>query len=65
MDWWGPWATPEKTLKKGIEPGSLGPGSYGGAFHAFSLLSKGPPFDQFQHLVEQLRELPELAHPLR
>ena len=57
VDWWGPWATPEKTLKKGIEPGSLGPGSYGGAFHAFPT-AEGPPFDQFGHLVEQLRELP-------
>ncbi len=59
VDWWGPWTTPEKTLKKGIEPGSLGPGSYGGAFHAFPTV-EGPPFDQFRHLVEQLRELPEL-----
>ena len=59
MDWWGPWATPEKTLKKGIEPGGLGPGSYGGAFHSFPT-PDGPPFDQFKHLVEQLRELPEL-----
>ena len=31
VDWWGPWTTPEKTLKKGIEPGSIGPGSYGAA----------------------------------
>ena len=59
MDWWGPWATPEKTVKKGIEPGSIGPGSYGGAFHDFPAPG-GPPFDQFKHLVEQLRELPEL-----
>jgi len=56
-DWWEPWATPEKTVKKGIEPGSLGPGSYGGAFRHFPTAG-GPPFDQFQHLVEQLRELP-------
>lgn len=56
-DWWGAWATPEKTLKKGIEPGTLGPGSYGGAFHDFPT-SEGPGFDQFKHLVEQLRELP-------
>jgi thymidylate synthase len=59
VDWWGPWASPEKTLKKGIEPGSLGPGSYGGAFHAFPT-AEGPPFDQFGHLVEQLRELPDV-----
>jgi thymidylate synthase len=59
VDWWGAWATPEKTLKKGIEPGSLGPGSYGGAFRTFPV-ADAPPFDQFQHVVEQLRELPEL-----
>lgn len=56
-DWWGVWATPEKTLKKGIEPGTIGPGSYGGAFHDFPT-AEGPPFNQFKHLVEQLRELP-------
>jgi thymidylate synthase len=56
-DWWSPWATPEKTIKKGIEPGSLGPGSYGGAFRYFPT-SEGPPFDQFQHVVEQICELP-------
>jgi thymidylate synthase len=56
-DWWEPWATPEKTVKKGIEPGSLGPGSYGGAFHDFPT-AEGPAFDQFAHLVEQVRELP-------
>src|SRR5258708_28820202 len=34
-DWWGPWATPEKTSRRGLAPGSLGPGSYGGAFRDF------------------------------
>jgi len=29
-DWWDPWATPEKTASRGLPPGSLGPGSYGG-----------------------------------
>ena len=56
-DWWGPWATPEKTRKRGLEPGDIGPGSYGGAFHDFPT-AEGPPFDQFRHLVEQIRELP-------
>jgi thymidylate synthase len=58
VDWWGAWTTPEKTLKKGIEPGSIGPGSYGAAFHDYP--SPDGPFDQFRHLVEQLRELPEV-----
>jgi thymidylate synthase len=56
-DWWGAWATEEKTSKRGLPPGSLGPGSYGGAFAAFPT-SEGPPFDQYKHLVEQIREFP-------
>jgi thymidylate synthase len=56
-DWWGPWATEEKTATRGLPPGDIGPGSYGGAFHHFPT-SEGPGFDQFKHLVEQLRELP-------
>jgi thymidylate synthase len=56
-DWWDAWATPEKTARRGLPPGSLGPGSYGGAFASFPT-AEGGGFDQFQHLVEQLRELP-------
>lgn len=56
-DWWDDWATPEKTAKRGLPPGDIGPGSYGGAFHDFPT-SEGGGFDQFQHLVEQIRELP-------
>jgi thymidylate synthase len=56
-DWWGEWATPEKTAKRGLPPGDIGPGSYGGAFHDFPT-GEGIGFDQFQHLVEQIRELP-------
>jgi thymidylate synthase len=56
-DWWDPWATPEKTAKRGLPPGDLGPGSYGGAFARFPT-ADGGEFDQFRHLVEQLRELP-------
>jgi thymidylate synthase len=56
-DWWDDWATPQKTAKRGLAPGELGPGSYGGAFHDFPT-AEGPGFDQFRHLVEQIRELP-------
>jgi thymidylate synthase len=56
-DWWDPWATPAKTSARGLPDGSLGPGSYGGAFRHFPT-TEGGGFDQFQHLVEQLRELP-------
>jgi thymidylate synthase len=57
-DWWDAWATEDKTRKRGLPARSLGPGSYGGAFHDFP----GPlePFDQYAHLVEQILELPEL-----
>jgi thymidylate synthase len=56
-DWWGPWVTEAKTSKRGLPPRDIGPGSYGGAFHDFPTL-EGEPFDQFKHLVEQIRELP-------
>lgn len=58
-DWWGLWGTPEKTAKRGLPPGDIGPGSYGAAFHDFPT-TEGAPFDQFKHLVEQIRELPEV-----
>jgi thymidylate synthase len=56
-DWWGEWATPQKTSSRGLPPGHLGPGSYGGAFRHFPT-ADGGEFDQFAHLVEQIRELP-------
>jgi thymidylate synthase len=57
-DWWGDWATLEKTAKRGLAPGDIGPGSYGGAFHHFPTSDGSGGFDQFRHLVEQIRELP-------
>jgi thymidylate synthase len=56
-DWWGPWATPAKTSARGLPSGTLGPGSYGGAFRHFPT-AEGGGFDQFAHLAEQLAELP-------
>jgi thymidylate synthase len=58
-DWWDPWATPAKTSARGLPPGDIGPGSYGGAFHDFPT-ADGASFDQFEHLVEQINELPDL-----
>jgi thymidylate synthase len=58
-DWWGPWATAPKTGKRGLPPGDIGPGSYGGAFHHFPDATPDG-FDQFKHLVEQLTELPDI-----
>ena len=59
VTWWDAWTTPEKSLKRGLEPGDIGPGSYGAAFHDFPT-ADGGSFDQFKHLVEQMKELPEL-----
>jgi len=57
--WWDAWTSEEKTAKRGLEPGDIGPGSYGAAFHDFPT-ADGGSFDQFKHLVEQIKELPEL-----
>lgn len=56
---WTPWGTKEKCEKRGLAEGDLGPGSYGGAFHDFPT-SEGASFNQFQNIVEQIREFPEL-----
>jgi thymidylate synthase len=57
--WWRPWVSKEKCAKRDLLPGDLGPGSYGPAWHDFPT-SEGRPFNQIQHLVEQIREKPQL-----
>jgi thymidylate synthase len=59
-DWWGEWATEEKCRSRGLEPGDLGPGSYGHAFRNFTtdLDGEDPGFDQLPHLIAKLRDLP-------
>ena len=57
--WWGPWATEEKCKKRGLETGDLGPGSYGAAFHDFPT-AEGNTFNQYKHIVEQIKEEPQL-----
>lgn len=57
--WWGPWATERKCKKRGLETGDLGPGSYGPAFTEFPK-PDGSSFNQIQHVVEQIQELPHL-----
>ncbi len=57
--WWHFWATEEKCAKRGLETGDLGPGSYGAAFHDFPM-ADGKTFNQFQAIVQQIRERPEL-----
>lgn len=57
--WWKRWVTEEKCLKRGLELGDLGPGSYGPAWTAFPT-AEGGSFNQITHLIEQIRELPHL-----
>ncbi len=57
--WWKSWATPEKCAKRGLAAGDLGPGSYGAAFHDFPTIDGGT-FNQFKHIVEQIKEEPQL-----
>lgn len=60
-DWWGAWATPEKTGARGLAPGDLGPGSYGHAFAHFTTNIDDPEdsgFDQLPHLIQKLKDLP-------
>jgi thymidylate synthase len=60
-DWWGPWATAEKSGSRGLEPGDLGPGSYGHAFRHFTtdLAGEDEGFDQLPHLIKKLQDLPD------
>lgn len=57
--WWAPWGTEAKCRKRGLETGDLGPGSYGAAFHDFPT-TEGPTYNQFQNIVEQIKEFPHL-----
>ncbi|OGD67289.1 thymidylate synthase [Candidatus Campbellbacteria bacterium RIFOXYC2_FULL_35_25] len=56
---WSLWGTPEKCAKRGLEAGDLGPGSYGAGFHDFPT-ADGGTFNQFQHIIEQIKEIPHL-----
>jgi len=57
--WWAPWGTEEKCKKRGLETGDLGPGSYGAAFHDFPT-ADGGTYNQFQNIIEQIKEFPHL-----
>lgn len=57
--WWKSWGTPEKCAKRGLAAGDLGPGSYGAAFHDFPT-QDGGVFNQWKHIVEQIKEEPQL-----
>lgn len=57
--WWKSWCTDEKCARRGLEPGDLGPGSYGAAFHDFPT-AEGKAFNQFAEIIQQMKERPEL-----
>ncbi len=57
--WWKYWVTDEKCTKRGLEPGDMGPGSYGGAFHDFPT-AEGESFNQFENILKQMKERPHL-----
>jgi len=56
---WTPWGTKKKCEKRGLAEGDLGPGSYGGAFANFPTV-EGEPFNQFEYIIRQIKERPEL-----
>lgn len=58
-DFWTTSTTPEKCAQVGLEPGDLGPGSYGAAFHNFPM-PNGGTFNQIDHLINQIRGFPHL-----
>lgn len=58
-DWWEKWGTAEKCQKRGLDPGDLGPGSYGAAFHDFPT-TEGISFNQFAEVLEEMRANPNL-----
>ena len=57
---WKPWTSNEnKAKKRGLELGDLGPGSYGAAFHDFPTSEKNT-FNQYDAMIEQIKNRPEL-----
>ncbi|MCH7529898.1 thymidylate synthase [Patescibacteria group bacterium] len=48
-----------KGTRLGLEPDDLGPGSYGGAFHDFPT-PDGGVFNQFEHVIEQIKNYPSI-----
>jgi thymidylate synthase len=56
-DWWSQWTSLEKTSKRGLPEGDIGPGSYGPAFHDFPM-PNGETFDQISNLVQTIIDRP-------
>lgn len=56
---WKRFVTKEKCEKRGLKEGDLGLGSYGAAWHDFPM-PNGETFDQWAHVIPQIKERPEL-----
>jgi thymidylate synthase len=56
-EWWGDWVSPEQCAYFKLQPGDLGPGSYG---PNLKHLPDGTPegFDQVENLVQSLKDRP-------
>lgn len=57
--WWSRWVTKERCDIFGLPEGDLGDGSYGAAWASFPT-KEGQPFNQIEHLVQQIKERPYL-----
>lgn len=57
--WWDRWVTEEKAKIFNLPIGDLGPGSYGAAWTSFPT-AEGTPFDQIEHVIQQIKERPHL-----
>lgn len=58
-NFWEDYRTKKKADAFGLPLGDLGPASYGGAFHDFPM-PNGKGFNQFAHIVEQLKKYPSV-----
>lgn len=57
--YWEETVTAKKCADFGLEPGQLGPGSYGAAWTAFPT-PYGKPFNQIDNIVNQIKKMPYL-----
>jgi thymidylate synthase len=62
-DFWNDYRDKDKyraqSVRMGLEPGDMGPGSYGPAFHDYPM-PDGGTFNQLQNIVEQLQQYPNV-----
>lgn len=58
VNWWGQWTSEDKTAKRGLADGDIGPGSYGAAFYDFPM-PNGGGFDQWAAVIEQFKTYPD------